>query len=364
MNNTVALLINLPILFLVYLMIYFTQNLSGERHFYGISLNNNYFNKYEFKVLDKRFKLLITLGFIVFAIITLVLIYIFNSYIFASILPILGFCLYQIFIYVYIHNNVKALKNELALNISDLDIEKTNVVFDTEFMNEKNRIIKKFSIWFMIPTIVVVLIGTYVISQYNSIPDIIPTHWGISGKANAFNDKTFISILSQVLMMVGLGGIIYISSVGSLKSRAKLSIDDINKSKKSHLHYLNMLGFTFLILIIGCQVMLIHILISMYNASDVSPMILWPCIIVIILAAIYQTYLYYKSPSKSKDAVYSVDDEDCVWIFGCIYNNNNDPSLFVEKRFGVGWTVNIGTTAGKLLFILPFAILLIILLLI
>ena len=86
--------------------------------------------------------------------------------------------------------------------------------------------------------------------------------------------------------------------------------------------------------------------------------ILLPSTIVIILICIYQTYLYYKSPNKSKNASYSVDDDDSFWILGFIYNNPNDPSVFVNKRFGAGWTVNIGSPKGKILFILPFVIIL------
>jgi uncharacterized membrane protein len=31
---------------------------------------------------------------------------------------------------------------------------------------------------------------------------------------------------------------------------------------------------------------------------------------------------------------------DECWKLGLIYFNRNDPALFVEKRFGIGWTVN------------------------
>ena len=48
-------------------------------------------------------------------------------------------------------------------------------------------------------------------------------------------------------------------------------------------------------------------------------------------------------------------------FFGSIYNNPNDPSLFVQKRFGVGWTVNIGNTKGKLFFFSPFIIVIVVL---
>jgi uncharacterized membrane protein len=33
-------------------------------------------------------------------------------------------------------------------------------------------------------------------------------------------------------------------------------------------------------------------------------------------------------------------DDDQFWKFGMIYYNKNDPSIFVEKRFGVGFTIN------------------------
>ncbi len=65
MNSTLALIINVPILFLLYVLTYFTQALSGKRQFYGISLNYDYFNKKEFKVLDKKYKLFTTIGFII-----------------------------------------------------------------------------------------------------------------------------------------------------------------------------------------------------------------------------------------------------------------------------------------------------------
>ena len=97
MNSSIALIVNLPILFLLYIIIYFTQSLSGKRQFYGVSLNSDYFTKEEFKSLDKKFKVFVTLGFIIFSIILLICIYVFKAYIIASILPILGFSVLTFF---------------------------------------------------------------------------------------------------------------------------------------------------------------------------------------------------------------------------------------------------------------------------
>lgn len=364
MNSTLTLIINVLTLFLVYILTYFSQTLSGKRQFYGVSLNSDYFNKSEFKDLDKKYKLFTTIGFIISLIIELVCIYIFKAYVTSSILPILIFCLYNFVVYINIHNKVKDLKSQLSINISDLDLEKTKIILDTDFIQEKNKIIKRYSLLFLIPLVLTTLVGIYVLVNYNSIPDTIPIHWRPNGDVDAFSNKSFIKILSIIGMMIMLGIIIYISSIYSLKTRAKLSIDSIDNSKKAHLHYLNIFGLTFLFLNIGCEILFIEIFIATLNASNINTLILCIATIIIILTSIYQIYLYYKFPNKSKNAAYSVDDDDSLWIFGCIYNNPNDPSLFVNKRFGVGWTVNIGSNKGKIFFALPFIIILVSLLLI
>jgi Predicted membrane protein len=41
-------------------------------------------------------------------------------------------------------------------------------------------------------------------------------------------------------------------------------------------------------------------------------------------------------------------DDDRYWSGGILYNNPDDPDLFVPKRYGLGWTVNIGHPQGKL----------------
>ena len=45
-------------------------------------------------------------------------------------------------------------------------------------------------------------------------------------------------------------------------------------------------------------------------------------------------------------------DDDRFWKAGWLYVNRADPAFIVPKRFGVGWTVNVGHPAGMVLGIL------------
>jgi uncharacterized membrane protein len=35
-------------------------------------------------------------------------------------------------------------------------------------------------------------------------------------------------------------------------------------------------------------------------------------------------------------------DDDALWRGGLVYVNKDDPAVFVPKRFGIGWTINLG----------------------
>jgi uncharacterized membrane protein len=53
-------------------------------------------------------------------------------------------------------------------------------------------------------------------------------------------------------------------------------------------------------------------------------------------------------------------DDDQYWYGGFIYNNPDDPAMFVPKRFGLGWTLNFGHPgAGRFLIIMLVVLLLV-----
>ena len=203
------------------------------------------------------------------------------------------------------------------------------------------------------------LVCIYTISKYNTMPDIIPTHWGINGKADAFSKKSIASLGSIILMSIFTGLLIYISSLAALRTRFKLNPNSIEESKIINLRYLNKFGITFLILNISMNMLFISTLVATVNSSDLNIYIMLFTTISLIFSSIYLIYIYYKLPNNSKNVGYTVDDNDSKWILGSFYYNKNDPSLFVQKRFGVGWTVNLATKKGKIYIIIPFIIIII-----
>ncbi|RYQ26433.1 hypothetical protein PG2029B_1029 [Bifidobacterium pseudolongum subsp. globosum] len=49
-------------------------------------------------------------------------------------------------------------------------------------------------------------------------------------------------------------------------------------------------------------------------------------------------------------------DDDAHWKLGVFYANHDDASVFVPKRFGIGWTVNIARPATWALLVVAAAL--------
>lgn len=88
---------------------------------------------------------------------------------------------------------------------------------------------------------------------------------------------------------------------------------------------------------------------------EVVGSILVPMILVLpLIPTISIIYTRYKISHTVNDLLSMIDkeiitDEDDYWIDGIIYCNPNDKSIMVEKRFGIGTTVNTGTKWGKII---------------
>ncbi|MBU5484072.1 hypothetical protein KQI86_06990 [Clostridium sp. MSJ-11] len=55
-----------------------------------------------------------------------------------------------------------------------------------------------------------------------------------------------------------------------------------------------------------------------------------------------------KKDGQDKEALIINREDDDNYLWGMIYYNPEDPALFVEKRAGVGWTINVARPMGKI----------------
>ena len=131
---------------------------------------------------------------------------------------------------------------------------------------------------------------------------------------------------------------------------------NVERSREGNIKYRNLLSNTMiwaeivslLLLTIGNLVLLQVIDMNIIIVSiNLICMILLIGVLVIFIIKANKIRFNYKI---EKDTVVQKDDDD-KWIFGLIYYNKEDPRVNVEKRFGIGYTVNAGTPIGMAIYI-------------
>ncbi len=90
------------------------------------------------------------------------------------------------------------------------------------------------------------------------------------------------------------------------------------------------------------------------RVSGLLFLLIWGLVIVLVFILLWHPQRSQgkaKMPTDRQPTSEVFRDDDRYWYGGFFYNNPGDPTLFVEKRYGLGWTLNFGHPQAKLVLI-------------
>jgi uncharacterized membrane protein len=267
-----------------------------------------------------------------------------------------GIILFSLSLYFFYHGKTLQLKkkNNWMENLKQVKVSDLTVRSQDEMLP-----------WyvFLLPMMITVGVIGYTIFQYDLLPEQIPTHWGINGEADAFTEKTPMSAILMPLTLLAMQAMFLGINLGKNKSGFKLSATSLNASRTRQLTLRKNSSW----LMFGVS-LLLTVMFSFFQLTTIHPdlfvgtvMMATPIIfLVIVLAgtivfAIKVGRSDKQSVDEAEEEITDYDD-DSHWKGGLFYFNRNDPSIFVEKRFGVGWTLNFGNPIGYIIVIVPLVV--------
>ena len=227
------------------------------------------------------------------------------------------------------------------------------------------------SYMYVLPLIITIGLMVYTASQYSLLPDMIPMHWGVSGQPDVFSTKTPFSAISSMLILLVIQGMML--GINAMAKRSGIKLTSAKK-KSSQIQQLAFRKYTSWFLFL--TTILITILCGFLQlvtiheglGSDVLMMAM-PLGFLLIILIVTAVYAFKVGQGGSRIRVTAEDeetigttyvDDDHYWKAGVFYVNKNDPSIFVEKRFGVGWTINFGNPIGYVILFGPLLLILLI----
>ena len=119
-------------------------------------------------------------------------------------------------LYFYFHAKTTRLKriNEWGAHLKQVRIADLAI-------RTKDEMLPSFL--YALPMIITVGLIAYTATQYSSMPDMIPTHWGPNGQADAFSPKTPFSVIALLLILLIMQGMMLGINAFTKQSGIKLN---------------------------------------------------------------------------------------------------------------------------------------------
>lgn len=306
------------------------QSISKHTNSFGVAIPRNQLK--HLQIVKAKYHYIIhqsILG-ITFLISTLaIVVYSFNLFWFciAASLPL--YLLAHAFIYRHVHNKIKALKIKMGWHMGEEQIRQEHEVVKREKLSSRG--------WYTLPIIMIGINVLVVAINYNHIPDQFPIHY-VGGEVNRVAEKSLGNVFTTNIIQI----IFSLTMIGV--QEFILRTKSIHAQKRNYLIYVHIITLAFILFFAVLQLIILKAL----NPWIVDS-IFFPLVFVVLLFTLLFS-IKSKDSNKSKNENTSLLD-DC-WRWGLVYVNRNDPSVFVERRYGTGWTINLGRATGWIILIL------------
>ena len=262
------------------------------------------------------------------------------AYVMAAHLALLFFICFAA--YLSKHYEMKRLKSQ---NQWSAPAATQRLVVDTRFRSQK----LVYSSWWFIPHgfIILLTLGTGIL-LYDKFPDLLIMQYDLEGQVSRAVEKSYQGVLWPAATQFFLLSILSFVYYSIVRSKQQIDASDPETSMQRNVIFRR--RWSGFILILGFLIISLMYFIQLNMLLQLSPIIVTtvPLVVigVILAGTIWLSFSTGQGGSKLKingqntPSGKTNTDDDKYWKLGQIYFNPNDPTLFVEKRFGIGWTVN------------------------
>lgn len=331
-------------------MPYFTRRTES----FGVSIPEEVFEEEILKDLRKRY--------VIISSVIVLLITVIFSYLYFSGPPEMGMRYFTIGLFVLLlalfavylkfHFQMKAIKAEKGW----YEGKSQTVVMDTNFRNEK---LIYTNLWFIIPFIITVIMAILTYINYDKIPGQIPTHFDFKGNATSWKEKSYFTVFWPTLTQLFMIGLFI--CVNTIIGKAKQQISATNPERSIAQNRIFRKRWSLFTVIMGSATVLLFAFVQLTLIYRLSPLVMTAVIGIFtlgaILGSVYLSITTGQGGSRIKvtrglDGQEIDRDDDKYWKLGQFYFNPEDPAVFIEKRFGIGWTMNFARLKGWLYILL------------
>lgn len=240
-------------------------------------------------------------------------------------------------VYLVAHYSIKKYKQTQCW-----PVEVQPMVLDTEFRKKRLTVP---TIWYF-AYLVIILTGLAMTwCVYENLPAVLNVKFNMNGEAVKMmpKNKALLTLFATQITTTLL--LLFVQSIIK-KAKQQLSSSDVKASVEANRSFRYV--FSVLIYLLGLiinMVFFISLLSTLGLLESSKTVMVFTMILTFIPVVLIFIYAvkYGQDGSKlnQQRTSHSIKrDDDNLWKWGMFYYNPNDPSIFIAKRVGIGWSVN------------------------
>ncbi len=185
--------------------------------------------------------------------------------------------------------------------------------------------------------------------RWNRLPARLPIHWGVDGSVDGWITRTQANLATLLLSIAVMAGVI--SFIAWTVGRGVRRIRTRGPAAKAERRFRGLMRAVTVGAAYFVTAPAVMLGLTSFGVEVESPWV-WILPILALLACVGVAFWWGQGGSRlaaEKGAREGLPDaplgdrtDDRCWKLGLFYVNRSDPALLVEKRFGVGYTVNFG----------------------
>lgn len=209
-------------------------------------------------------------------------------------------------------------------------------------------------------SLVVALVGgsiavSYAWLSYPHMPPMVPTHFGPSGRPDAWSPRSFLSVMLLPLGAFALPTALGLSSCLTARAKRAVRLSDKGVSVAAQLRFRQanasfLAGTTIIVSVMMATMAVFGVRTALGLSAGLPRLSMALAVVLVVYAIAGSLYIAFRlgqggsrleRQGASAPLTNGVADNS-HWYLGAFYVNRDDPSFLVEKRFGIGYTINFG----------------------
>jgi uncharacterized membrane protein len=190
----------------------------------------------------------------------------------------------------------------------------------------------------IVPVGMLAATALYLHANWQRLPERVPVHWGIDGAPNGWADRTWHGVYGPLVVcaLISLFVIVMAEAIIHASPRARVAGTEAWTTRFRRANLILLVAGVW-----GVSAMMsLFALMPLFANSSRPPALVWMIPVVLALSILpfaWQLARVVRERDSGSDGT-----PDACWKFGLLYYNPNDSALMVEKRFGIGYTLNFG----------------------